>query len=46
MDCQEFKDCWALSNLRPLNAKQNFWDGVNRIRHEKQNEQTISSISN
>ena len=23
MNCQEFKDCWALSNLRPLSAKQN-----------------------
>lgn len=33
MDCQEFQDCWALSNLRPLNAKQNNADGVNRVRH-------------
>jgi hypothetical protein len=23
MDCQEFRDCWALSNLRPYSAKLN-----------------------
>lgn len=23
MDCEEFRNCWALSNLRPLSAKQN-----------------------
>jgi hypothetical protein len=33
MDCQEFRDCWALSNLRPLSAKQNYLDGVKRTRH-------------
>ena len=27
MDCQEFMDCWALSNLRPYSAKQNIIDG-------------------
>lgn len=26
----EFKDCWDLSNLRPLSAKQNVTDGNNR----------------
>jgi DNA-binding transcriptional MerR regulator len=30
---QNFKDCWALSNLRPYSAKQNIIDGVNRTRH-------------
>lgn len=35
MEDQDFKDCWALSNLRPLSAKQNLLDGVNRIRHNK-----------
>ena len=35
MDCQEFKDCWALANLRPLSAKQNFLDGCTKIRHHK-----------
>jgi hypothetical protein len=34
MDCQEFKDCWALSNLRPLSAKQNLLDGISRVRHD------------
>lgn len=29
-----FKKCWALENLRPLSAKQNVLDGVNRIRHK------------
>ncbi len=33
MDCQEFRDCWALSNLRPYSAKQNILDGTNRTRH-------------
>lgn len=27
MEDQEFKDCWALSNLRPYSAKQNILDG-------------------
>jgi len=36
MGCQEFLDCWALSNLRPYSAKQNFLDGVNKIRHNKE----------
>jgi predicted DNA-binding protein YlxM (UPF0122 family) len=30
---EEFKKCWSLSNLRPLSAKENLLDGVNRIRH-------------
>lgn len=33
MEDQEFKDCWALTNLRPYSAKQNFLDGVRKIRH-------------
>lgn len=36
MDCDEFLACWALSNLRPLSAKQNFLDGINRVRHTNQ----------
>jgi len=28
-----FKKCWALSNLRPLSAKQNWLDGIGRKRH-------------
>ena len=35
MEDQAFKDCWALSNLCPLNAKQNHSDGVRRIRHKR-----------
>jgi hypothetical protein len=30
MEEQSFKDCWALSNLRPLSAKQNILDGNRR----------------
>lgn len=30
MECQEFKDCWDLSNLRPLNSKQNNKESNNR----------------
>lgn len=30
MEDQEFKNCWALSNLRPYSAKQNVIDGDNR----------------
>lgn len=33
MECEEFKRCWALKNLRPLSAKLNLLDGVKRIRH-------------
>jgi len=33
MKDQSFKECWALSNLRPLDAKQNMSDGATRIRH-------------
>jgi len=33
MEDQEFKNCWALSNLRPLSAKQNNFDGIHQIRH-------------
>ena len=29
-----FKKCCALENLRPLSAKQNQLDGVNRTRHK------------
>ena len=35
MKSKAFRACWALSNLRPLNAKQNNADGVSRIRHGK-----------
>ena len=35
MGDDEFKECWALKNLRPLSSKQNFLDGVKRIRHPK-----------
>jgi hypothetical protein len=34
MEDDNFKKCWALTNLRPLNAKQNHLDGVSRIRHK------------
>lgn len=30
MEDEEFKKCWALSNLRPLSAKQNIIDGCRR----------------
>lgn len=33
MNCEEFRQCWALSNLQPLSAKQNNQDGVRRTRH-------------
>ena len=35
MDCEEFRACWDLSNLRPYSAKQNVIDGANRMRHAK-----------
>lgn len=35
MEEQTFRDCWALSNLRPLSAKQNLIDGTTRVRHLK-----------
>jgi hypothetical protein len=30
MDCDEFRQCWALENLRPYSAKQNIIDGNRR----------------
>lgn len=44
MDCEEFRKCWALSNLRPLSAKQNIEDGATRIRHKKQLENPTKEI--
>lgn len=35
---ENFRKCWALSNLRPLSAKQNLLDGVRRIRHLRINQ--------
>ena len=35
MKSKAFRECWALSNLRPLSAKQNNADGVTRVRHGK-----------
>lgn len=35
MKDDNFKKCWDLSNLRPLDAKQNNLDGVTKIRHKK-----------
>lgn len=35
MEDDNFKKCWELKNLRPLSAKQNIIDGVNRTRHIK-----------
>lgn len=35
MDDEAFKECWALSNLRPLDATQNLLDGVRKTRHKK-----------
>jgi len=32
---KSFQRCWALENLRPLSAKQNWIDGFTRARHEK-----------
>jgi hypothetical protein len=36
MQDENFKKCWALENLRPLSAKQNWLDGVRRTRHKKE----------
>lgn len=33
MTDDNFKKCWALDNLRPLNSKQNLLDGSKRTRH-------------
>ena len=34
MEDENFKKCWSLDNLRPLNAKQNVLDGIKRTRHK------------
>ena len=33
MNDERFQKCWELSNLRPLNSKQNLLDGLSKIRH-------------
>lgn len=35
MEHENFKKCWDLSNLRPLEARQNLLDGATRVRHKK-----------
>jgi hypothetical protein len=35
MEDDNFKICWALNNLRPLEAKQNISEGARRVRHNK-----------
>ena len=35
MDDEIFRECWSLSNLRPLSAKQNSIDGASRKRHNQ-----------
>lgn len=35
MEDDNFQKCWALSNLRPLEAHQNMSDGSTRVRHKK-----------
>ena len=35
-DDENFKKCWALTNLRPYSAKQNILDGSYRVRHKKE----------
>lgn len=34
MSCQQFKDCWSLNNLRPLDARLNQLDGATKVRHK------------
>jgi|SRR5579859_5617953 len=34
MNDNNFKKCWSLDNLRPYNSKQNFLDGITRVRHK------------
>lgn len=34
MEDDNFKKCWALDNLRPLEARQNVLDGIHRVRHK------------
>jgi hypothetical protein len=35
MEDEEFRKCWELCNLRPLEAHQNMSDGSTRIRHKR-----------
>jgi hypothetical protein len=34
MDDDNFKKCWSLTNLRPLDARTNILDGATRVRHK------------
>lgn len=46
MEDEEFKKCWALSNLRPYSAKQNIIDGTRRVRHIKKRKNKLNCIEN
>jgi hypothetical protein len=46
MEDENFKQCWALENLRPLNAKQNQLDGATRIRHKKEGNENAEGTNN
>lgn len=35
MTDENFKKCWALENLRPLDAKRNLIEGTQKVRHSK-----------
>jgi hypothetical protein len=34
MNDENFIKCWSLDNLRPYSAKQNWLDGINKVRHK------------
>jgi|WetSurMetagenome_2_1015567.scaffolds.fasta_scaffold133895_3 hypothetical protein len=38
MEDENFKKCWSLDNLRPLNSKLNILDGTSRARHSNYKE--------
>jgi hypothetical protein len=43
MDHPNFLIVWDLSNLRPLSAKRNHDEGVNRIRHKNKNQKVLTT---
>jgi hypothetical protein len=44
MEHPNFKRCWALSNLRPLCAKQNVLDGTRKTRHQINNNDMVADF--
>jgi hypothetical protein len=44
MEDDNFKICWNIKNLRPLDAKQNWLDGISMVRHKNKTRSKIMDL--